>query len=77
MVVIINKIVEESIMSDLKIKGNWNQIKGKIKQKYGDLTDDDLTYVEGKEDEMLGRLQKKLGKSKEEISSEIKKWQNS
>jgi uncharacterized protein YjbJ (UPF0337 family) len=60
-------------MSDLKIKGNWNELKGKIKQKYGDLTDDDLTYVEGKEDEMLGNLQKKLGKSKDEISGEIKK----
>ena len=41
-----------------KIKGNWNVIKGKLKQEYGDLTDDDLTYVEGKEDELLGRIQK-------------------
>lgn len=63
-------------MSNLKIKGNWNEIKGKFKQKYGDLTDDDLTYVEGKEDELLGRLQKKLGKSKEDISGEIKRMQN-
>lgn len=63
-------------MSNLNMKGNWNELKGKIKQKYGDLTDDDLTYVEGKEDEMLGRLQKKLGKSKEEISGEIKKMMN-
>lgn len=77
MVVIINNKIEETVMSDLKIKGNWNQLKGKIKQKYGNLTDDDLTYVDGKEDEMLGRLQKKLGKSKEEISDEIKKLQNS
>lgn len=60
-------------MNDLKLKGNWNEIKGKIKQKYGDLTDDDLAYVEGKEDELLGGLQKKLGKTKEEIASELKK----
>lgn len=73
----LNIKIEETIMSDLKIKGNWNEVKGKIKQKYGDLTDDDLTYVEGKEDEMLGRLQKKLGKSKEEISGEIKKMLDS
>lgn len=53
-----------------KIKGNWNTIKGKIKQKYGQVTDDDLAYTEGKEDELLGRLQKKIGKSK----SEIKEW---
>lgn len=58
---------------DLKIKGNWNELKGKLKQKYGDLTDDDLTFVEGKEDELLGRLQKKLNKTKEEIAAEIRK----
>lgn len=59
-------------MSDLDLKGNWNELKGKIKQKYGDLTDDDLTYVEGKEDEFLGNLQKKLGKTKEDLASEIR-----
>ncbi|WP_040495473.1 CsbD family protein [Fulvivirga imtechensis] len=60
-------------MNDLQLKGNWNTIKGKMKQKYGDLTDDDLTYVEGKEDELLGRLQKKTGKSKEELKREIER----
>lgn len=60
-------------MNDLKIKGNWNETKGKLKQKYSQLTDDDLALAEGKEDELLGRLQKKLGKAKEEIISEIKK----
>ncbi|TVR34456.1 MAG: CsbD family protein [Balneolaceae bacterium] len=59
-------------MSNLNFKGNWNEVKGKLKQKYGELTDDDLAYVEGKEDELLGNLQKKLGKKKEEIASEIK-----
>ncbi|TRX60528.1 CsbD family protein [Fulvivirga sp. M361] len=58
-------------MSNLQIKGNWNEVKGKLKQKYGDLTDDDLTYAEGKSDELLGRLQKKTGKTKEELKSEI------
>jgi uncharacterized protein YjbJ (UPF0337 family) len=50
-----------------KIKGNWNQIKGKLKQEYGDLTDNDLTYAEGKEDELIGKLQEKTGKAKKEI----------
>ena len=59
-------------MSDLNIKGNWNELKGKFKQKYGDLTDDDLTYVEGKEDEFLGNLQKKLSKTKDELAGEIR-----
>lgn len=58
-------------MNELQLKGNWNQVKGKIKQKYADLTDDDLTYVEGKEEELLGRLQKKTGKTKEELKREI------
>jgi uncharacterized protein YjbJ (UPF0337 family) len=46
-------------MDKLEIKGKWNEIKGKVKQAYGDLTDDDLTYVEGQDDEMLGKLQQK------------------
>jgi uncharacterized protein YjbJ (UPF0337 family) len=54
-------------MNKLQIKGNWNEMKGKLKQKFAGLTDDDLTFVEGKEDEMLGRLQQRLGKSEEEI----------
>ncbi|MBL3655461.1 CsbD family protein [Fulvivirga sediminis] len=58
-------------MTDLELKGNWNEVKGKLKQKYGELTDDDLTFSEGKYDEMLGRVQKKTGKSKEELKKEI------
>ncbi len=58
-------------MDKLEIKGNWNVLKGKLKQKYGDLTDDDLTYSEGKEDELLGRLQKSTGKAREELVDEI------
>lgn len=54
-------------MNNTEIKGNWNILKGKLKQKYGELTDDDLAYVEGKENELWGRLQKKVGKTKEEI----------
>lgn len=54
-----------------KVKGNWNEVKGKLKQQYGDLTDDDLTYEEGKEDELLGKIQKKTGKTKEDVKSFI------
>lgn len=57
----------------LKLKGNWNELKGKMKQSYGDLTDDELTYEEGKDDEFVGRLQKKLGKTKEEVVDWIQK----
>ena len=58
-------------MNKLQIKGSWNEMKGKLKQKFGNLTDDDLAFADGKEDELLGRLQKKLGKSKEDIRKMI------
>lgn len=54
-----------------KIKGNWNILKGKLKAEYGELTDDDLQYAEGQEDELIGRIQKKTGKAKEEINEFI------
>lgn len=61
-------------MTNLEIKGNWNETKGKLKQKYANLTDDDLTFAEGKEDEMLGRLQQKTGRTKEELREEISRY---
>ena len=54
-------------MSDLKIRGTWNELKGKVKQAYGDLTDDDLVREEGKDDELLGKLQQKTGKGRDEL----------
>ena len=54
-------------MNTTEIKGNWNEQKGLLKQKFAILTDDDLLFTEGKKDEMLGRLQIKLGKTKEEL----------
>jgi uncharacterized protein YjbJ (UPF0337 family) len=56
---------------NMQLKGSWNEIKGKLKQKYGQLTDQDLMFAEGKEDELLGRLQKRLGKTKDELRAEI------
>jgi uncharacterized protein YjbJ (UPF0337 family) len=54
-------------MNTTEIKGNWNELKGKLKKKYAVLTDNDLMYEDGKEDEFFGKLQKKLGKTKTEI----------
>ncbi|MEO6315004.1 MAG: CsbD family protein [Chitinophagaceae bacterium] len=51
----------------LKLKGAWNDVKGKAKQQYADLTDDDLLYEDGKDDELVGRIQKKVGKTKDEV----------
>ena len=58
-------------MNTTELKGNWNEQKGKLKQKFASLTDDDLLFEEGKEDEMWGRIQKKVGKSKDEIHKAI------
>ena len=60
-------------MTTMNLKGHWNEIKGKLKQKYAQLTDDDLTFAEGKEEELLGRLQKRLGRSKEDVRAEIER----
>jgi uncharacterized protein YjbJ (UPF0337 family) len=58
-------------MNRLQFKGSWNEVKGKLKQTYGQLTDDDLVFAEGKDDELIGRLQKRLGKGREEIREMI------
>ena len=60
-------------MNMLQLKGNWNIIRGKLKQKYADLTDDDLEYVEGKETELIGRIQKRTGKAREEVTEALRK----
>jgi uncharacterized protein YjbJ (UPF0337 family) len=56
-----------SLMDKLRIKGNWNELKGRAKQEWADLTDDDLLYEEGQEDELLGRIQTRTGKARDEI----------
>lgn len=59
-------------MDQLELKGKWNEMKGKAKQAYANLTDDDLKYEEGKDDELLGRLQTKLGKTRDEVITWLK-----
>lgn len=59
-------------MDKLELKGSWNILKGKVKQAHGDFTDDELRYEEGKEDELLGRMQNKLGKTREEVIDWLK-----
>lgn len=59
-------------MDKLDLKGKWTEMKGKIKQEYADWTDDDLKYEEGKDEELLGRLQQKLGKAREEVVDWLK-----
>jgi uncharacterized protein YjbJ (UPF0337 family) len=60
-------------MESKEFKGKWSELKGKLKQKYANLTDDDLLYAEGKEDELYGRIQQRIGKSKEDVKDLIDK----
>ncbi len=60
-------------MVKLELKGDWNVIKGKLKQQFGNLTDQDLLFIKGKEEELIGRLQQKLGKSKQELRDMLAK----
>mgnify|MGYP000518139079 CR=1 FL=1 len=59
-------------MDELEIKGNWNETKGKLKEKFGELTDDDLAFEEGQEDQLVGQIQKKTGKTRDEMVKAIK-----
>ena len=59
-------------MDELELRGRWNELKGKAKQAHGDLTDDDMRWEEGKDEEFFGRMQRKLGKSKDEVVSWIR-----
>ncbi len=63
-------------MTKLEIKGDWNIIKGKLKQKWATLTDDDLQFIEGKNEELLGRIQKRTGESREAVEKALKESSN-
>ncbi len=62
----------QSVMTKLEIKGDWNITKGKLKQKWAKLTDDDLQFAEGRQDELLGRIQKRTGETREAVEKAIK-----
>jgi uncharacterized protein YjbJ (UPF0337 family) len=59
-------------MNNLTVKGDWNVAKGKLKQKWAQLTDDDLQYLEGKQDELVGRIQKRTGETKDAVETAVK-----
>ncbi len=59
-------------MNSMTVKGDWNVAKGKLKQKWAQLTDDDLQYVEGKQDELVGRIQKRTGEKKEAVEEAVR-----
>ena len=64
-------------MDSNRIEGSWNELKGKAKSKWGHLTDDELTQIGGKKDELLGRLQARYGYSKDKAKQEMESWLDS
>ena len=63
-------------MNEDIIKGKWEQLKGKAKEKWGELTNDDLEIIEGKRDQLAGKLQERYGRTKDEVEKEIYDWLN-
>ncbi|WP_312056589.1 CsbD family protein [Pantoea brenneri] len=63
-------------MNEDRIGGNWKQFKGKVKEKWGDLTDDDMTVVEGKRDQLVGKIQERYGYEKDRAEKEVKEWED-
>ncbi len=59
-----------------QVKGNWKQFKGKVKEKWGKLTDDDLTVIGGKQDQLIGRIQERYGVAKDAAQKEVSTWMN-
>ncbi|WP_300004325.1 CsbD family protein [uncultured Cedecea sp.] len=64
-------------MNQDRISGNWKQFKGKVKEQWGKLTEDDLNVVEGKRDQLAGRIQERYGYTKEQVEKEMKDWEDS
>ncbi|WP_075182887.1 CsbD family protein [Pantoea sp. 1.19] len=64
-------------MNSDKLEGNWKQFKGTVKEKWGKLTDDDVTVIEGKRDQLVGKIQERYGYAKDEAEREVKHWEES
>jgi len=65
---------KEHAMNWDRVEGNWKQFAGKVKEKWGKLTDDDLTVINGKQDQLVGRIQERYGVAKDEAEKQVKTW---
>ncbi|MGK0705585.1 CsbD family protein [Yokenella regensburgei] len=63
-------------MNEDRISGNWKQFKGKVKEKWGKLTDDDMNVIEGQREQLAGRIQERYGYGKEQVEKEMKDWED-
>jgi len=63
------------MMNKDEVSGNWKQFKGKVKEQWGNLTDDDMTVIEGKRDQLVGKVQERYGYAKDQAEKEVKDWE--
>jgi uncharacterized protein YjbJ (UPF0337 family) len=71
-----NVLITEIKMDWNRVEGNWKQVKGKVKEKWGNLTDDDLTAVNGKRDQLEGKIQERYGLAKDQVRKDVDDWYN-
>ena len=62
-------------MNEHRIKGNWKELKGKVQEKWGELTDDEVDRIEGRADQLVGAIQKHYGRSQDEAEKEVREWE--
>jgi uncharacterized protein YjbJ (UPF0337 family) len=62
-------------MADPYLKGQWNELKGRVKERWGDLTNDDLDRIEGRRDQLVGAIQQQYGRSRDEVEKEVERWE--
>jgi uncharacterized protein YjbJ (UPF0337 family) len=62
-------------MNESTMKGKWNELKGKVKEQWGDLTNDDLDRIEGQRDQLVGTIQQRYGKARDEVEREVERWE--
>jgi uncharacterized protein YjbJ (UPF0337 family) len=62
-------------MADPQLKGKWNELKGRVRERWGDLTNDDLDRIEGKRDQLIGTIQQRYGKARDEVEREVETWE--
>jgi uncharacterized protein YjbJ (UPF0337 family) len=72
-----SQAAREAVMNESYAKGKWNELRGKVKEKWGDLTDDDLDRVEGRRDQLIGAIQQRYGKARDDAERELQRWEES
>src|SRR5690606_27725570 len=74
---LIQHIHQEDLMNWNQIQGNWKQFKGRVKEKWGELTDDEIEQIQGRRDQLVGKIEQHYGVARDEAESQVRQWENS